>query len=780
VVDPIAKNLLAYFPNPTNPSAAAGTLNFVGNLSQTADDNTHLARIDHNISDKDRLTGRYIWFGGTTLGAGTLPNNGTSNSPGSQNLALTETHTFSPTFFLETRAGFSRNKTDFKVQDAGFNAATIFPGVPGVVNGSQNVLDSGLPRVAITGGYASLGGATNLPQGRITNTYELFFNFTKVAPFGASRHTLKFGYTPRREETRRFLDGNSRGAVTFADFDHFAGTCSACNGQALLLNSTISTGETLSHWYRYAHALYVQDDIKLKPNLTVNIGLRYEIPSVMTEKRGRGTNFIPGVGPVLFGGNRLLNLDPTKSGPSAFFFQTSPVSLNNAGTTPDNNNFGPLFGFAYTPKFGKGWLNDGKTVIRGGFRVGFDEIFNNIPANFSLSAPFFVTTTQRAGTTQPAAGYGYNLAFNQNVPLGGLISYNAYDAHAPTAYAYNWNFGIQRQLTNTSSIDVSYIGSEGHKLGIYLDANEPTVTVKDPTLHGITAPNVQTYPFPQWNSAFVGSLVGNSNYHGLVISSKMRMKEVITMNNSYTWSHAIDNSSAFFSATTDFGSPDDSRNLRAERGNSANDQRHRFVNAFVLDVPVGKGRAYLGNLHGIGEQLLGGWTVSGITNLATGNPFTVYSNTAVDFSGFNSFSDRPDLVSGTPLTLHEGNPDNFFDPAYFGKVAGAKCPGQPAYNSTSGCAPTGRVGSEARNAFYGPGLISFDMTAGKTFRIRERLKLEYRADFFNVLNHTNFGLTSGNRTVSSGTFGQLSKTSSFNGGDTGGPRVIQMTLRLQF
>jgi hypothetical protein len=256
-----------------------------------------------------------------------------------------------------------------------------------------------------------------------------------VAPFGASRHTLKFGYTPRREETRRFLDGNSRGAVTFADFDHFAGTCSACNGQALLLNSTISTGETLSHWYRYAHALYVQDDIKLKPNLTVNIGLRYEIPSVMTEKRGRGTNFIPGVGPVLFGGNRLLNLDPTKSGPSAFFFQTSPVSLNNAGTTPDNNNFGPLFGFAYTPKFGKGWLNDGKTVIRGGFRVGFDEIFNNIPANFSLSAPFFVTTTQRAGTTQPAAGYGYNLAFNQNVPLGGLISYNAYDAHAPTTLA---------------------------------------------------------------------------------------------------------------------------------------------------------------------------------------------------------------------------------------------------------------------------------------------------------------------------------------------------------
>jgi hypothetical protein len=120
-----------------------------------------LVRIDHTLSDKDHLMGRYIWFGGNTLSASSLPTNGTSNTPGSQNLAITETHTFSPTFLLETRAGFSRNATNFSVQDVGFNAASLFPGVPGVVDANQNQLDSGLPNIAIAG-YATLGGATNL------------------------------------------------------------------------------------------------------------------------------------------------------------------------------------------------------------------------------------------------------------------------------------------------------------------------------------------------------------------------------------------------------------------------------------------------------------------------------------------------------------------------------------------------------------------------------------------------------------------------------------------
>jgi len=126
-------------------------------------------------------------------------------------------------------------------------------------------------------------------------------------------HTIRFGYYGRREETWRALDGTSRGSISFANFASFAGTCAACNGAAQITNSSIRTGTTLGHWYRYPHAFYVQDDIKVKPNLTLNIGLRYELPSVLTEKHNQGTNFIPGIGPVLLGTNLVLGIDPSKN-----------------------------------------------------------------------------------------------------------------------------------------------------------------------------------------------------------------------------------------------------------------------------------------------------------------------------------------------------------------------------------------------------------------------------------------------------------------------------------
>ncbi|HYK63026.1 MAG TPA: hypothetical protein VEV85_26550, partial [Bryobacteraceae bacterium] len=340
-------------------------------------------------------------------------------------------------------------------------------------------------------------------------------------------------------------------------------------------------------------------------------------------------------------------------------------------------------------------------------------------------------------------------------------------------------FGVQRQIGRSSALDISYIGSAAHRLGLFLDANEPNVIVRDPTLRGTQAPNEQFYRFPQWGGTSVAADVGNSTYHGLVIAGKMQLTNILTMNSSYTWSHGIDDSSSFFGATNS-NPPDDSHNIRAERGNSDNDQRHRFLNAFVLDVPAGKGRAYLANAPGVVDQILGGWTLSAITNLTTGVPFTVFANTSVDFSGFNSLVDRPDLVTAGPLQINRGNPDNFFNPAYFGIVGTNLCPGSTVNKVTSGCAPAGRVGTSPRNAYYGPGLINVDMAVGKTFGITERFKLEYRADFLNVLNHTNFNVTSSNRSTNNGAFGQLTQTSQFNGGDTGGPRVIQMTVKLRF
>jgi hypothetical protein len=787
VVDPVARRIVALYPNPTTTTVPLGQANFVGNLSQSADDNTYLARIDHSLGTNDRLMGRFIWFSGTTKAAGLLPLYGNTNTPRSITASIQENHTFTPTFFAEVRLGYSQNKTYFLPEDWGVNAASILQGVPGVVDATSNALDSGLPRVNI-GGMTALGAATNLPQGRTTNTYEVFLNSTKII----GRHTVKFGYAGRRDETNRFLDGNSRGSVTFSIFDEFAGSCSACGGASIINSSTIRTGDTRGHWYRYPHAFYVQDDIKVRPNLTVNLGLRWENFSGQTEKRLKGTNFIPGIGAVLDGTNQLLDLDTTKRGAAAFILRTAPITLPASGIYPDRNNFGPIFGFAWTPRFGPGPLGDGKTVIRGGIRLGYDEVFNNIPVNQTLNAPWVLTTTQTAGVTQTAK-YRWNLAFDQNVPLVarttqapgapavGLVGFNGIDPNGRTSYGYNWNFGIQREIVNGASVDISYIGSAFHKLGVFIDANESSVAVNDPARRGSQSPNELFFPFRQWGGAFYGASRGDSHFSGLVIAAKLRLGRTLFMNTSYTWSHSIDNTSAFFGSDDDGAGPASGKRLDLERSNSGFDQRHRFINSFVWDLPVGKGRRFLTAAPGYVNQILGGWSVSGITNLTTGHPFTVFANTGVDFSGFNQFLDRPDIAGSGPLVLDRGNPDRFFDPAYFGKTdPNAFCPGSTSNRWSQGCAPTGRVGTSPRLAYYGPGLINVDATVSKAFPITERIKLEYRSEFFNILNHTNFSLLAANRSTNSGNFGLLSTTSEINGGLTGGPRIIQMTLRLIF
>jgi hypothetical protein len=410
-------------------------------------------------------------------------------------------------------------------------------------------------------------------------------------------------------------------------------------------------------------------------------------------------------------------------------------------------------------------------VIRAGFRIGYDDLFNNIPINQTSNSPFSLTTTQTAGVTQPGT-YSWNLAFNQSVPLVtttpggtkvGLDSFNAEAANARQAYAENYNLTLQREITRGSTIEVSYIGTSGHRLGVILDANQPAVIVNNPALRGSQAPNVQLFPYPNWSNVNVGSFDGSSVFNGLVVSGKIHVSRRLTMNSSYTWSHSIDDTSSFLGTTFDSEQPASSNApLSEQRSNSAFDQRQRFINAFTYDLPFGRGGSILKDANKLVNGLVSGWTLSGITNLNTGQPFTVLTNTNQDYSGFNQFVDRPNYICGGPLQLNRSKRLDLFNTACF----------TPAY--------AGQIGSTDRNAFYGPGLVDFDASLAKRFSITERIALAFRADFFNALNHTNFALTSANRTESSGTFGQISAVAGLAGGNNGGPRVIQVTGRLSF
>src|SRR6266481_3165042 len=211
VTDPISKSLLQFWPNPTNLNAPAGTNNFIANVGATLYDETGLAKVDYNITEKDHLSIRWAQYGGTVFTPGALPlQGGNANSPASDSGVIDYTHIFSPRVLNEARFGFSRNKTFITVQDSGFDASKVFVDaagnpLPGIVQAGSNQLDSGLPTIGISGGFAPLGSTSNLPQGRRTNTYEFYDNVSLIAPFGASKHSWRMGVHIRREDARRFL-----------------------------------------------------------------------------------------------------------------------------------------------------------------------------------------------------------------------------------------------------------------------------------------------------------------------------------------------------------------------------------------------------------------------------------------------------------------------------------------------------------------------------------------------------------------------------------------------
>ena len=770
VTDPISKSLLQFWPAPN----ATGTANFIANVPSTLFDETGLAKVDYNISEKDHLSARWTQYGGTSFTPGQLPLLGGSfNSPVSASGVITYTHTFSPRLLNEVRLGFSRNKTFITMQDTGFDASKIFVDssgnpLPGVVQASKNQLDSGLPTITVGGGFARLGSTSNFPQGRITNTYEIFDNVSLTAPFGASKHSWRWGVHVRREDARRFLDGSARGNFSFTNFADFAA--------GKVNQATFLFGSTLAYWRRYPFDLYWQDTYKIKDNFTLNYGVRYEYPSAIYQTRNQATNFIPGVGPVLLGTNQLLTIDLTKKGPSSLITVPAPINLSNSGVKSDKNNIAPIIGFAYTPRFAKSFFGNDDTVIRGGFRVGYDETFNNIPANMALNAPFNLTTTQNTSTA--GGKFPWAVGFNQNVPLVkfvptqvGLVNLSAEDPNLVSPYIYQYSLGIQRKLGSAFSLEVDYLGSMGHKEGLFIDQNQPAVTVRNPAFQGSQAPNTQTFPYPLFGPVATGVPIGNSNYNGAVVTARYQGRHGIFFEGSYTLGKSIDDGSAYFGATGgENAGLADSHNLRAERGPSAFDIRHHAVFVYVVELPVGPGHRLLGWSNGVNRQVFGGWEISGVTTIQSGAPFTVF-NSSSDFSGFNQFFDRPDVVGTGRLHQNNSNPDAALDKTYF-----------------SVRPPTGRVGTSGRNQYYGPGLQNYNFALAKVFPLHtERVRLRFRTDFFNLFNHTNFANPVNNQ--SSANFGKIIATVGSAVGTSvgttagvtgGGARVIQLALRLEF
>ena len=661
---------------------------------------------------------------------------------------------------------------------------------------------------------ATLGSPTFLPSKELQNSYTLSENLTWVK----NRHTFKYGTEIRREEFTIFQPASPRGNLSFGpQFTANPATGGGGSGFAsFLIGLTGGGGINNLHnvdYFRQTYAFYGQDDWKVTPKLTLNLGLRYELFGNVTERHDQLATFDltnPSTPTLIVPKGQNQQLTPLV----ASFVKISATGSKNLIKT-DLNNFAPRVGFAYQ-LFPKSVLRAGYGIFYGGqengpysnpspgFNPPFfkNEAFSG-PCSLASANPALFTT---GSNNQDCAVNGLsNLPGNipgsgslsVGFPTNGLVDPNtpvffSVDQNLRTPYMQQWHFGVQQELPGNSVLEITYGGSKGTKLFTFFNGNQAMPTTdsssfasRRPIRQIDPATGDYTHVFDTGIDWFRST--GKSNYHSLQTHYEKRFSHGLEMGASYTWAHSIDiASNANLGPTQNNSDFRDFRHPEAEYGNSDFDVRHRFVLSSIYELPFGPGKHFLGNASGFANQVVGGWQMSNIVSLSTGNWYTVLDSTgnyANADGGAGGVSQRPDQISdplkaGPVLTNSQANCHTTISQ---GGLAADRV-GVPG-SFFNGCAfdvpATGTFGDVGRNTIQGPGNRDWDFSLFKNFSIKERTKLEFRAEFFNILNHTNFlfaksGPQNGNGSTIRGA-SQFSKLTAARD-----PRQIQLALKLSF
>jgi hypothetical protein len=706
--NPIGRAIANLYPLPNRNVPFA---NFVSSPTST-DRNDHFdVRLDHRFTDKSTFTARYSFgdrnlfepFTGTIFSL--VPGFGNFVPRRSQNLMLSETHVFSPSVVNEVRFAFSRVASAV-TSEGGGQSLNRQVGLPEL---SANPRDFGLSFITVTG-FSPIGDEYNNPQRSASNVFQVLDNATYVR--GA--HLAKFGFEFRALQQNAFRDVQSRGFLTFSDRFPLTGNALA----DLLLGFPALTGgarlDNHQHLRGESYALYANDSFRVTPRLTVSAGLRYEYNSPPVDAEDRANLYDPATRTI------------------------SGVGTNNvprSGYAPDRNNFAPRVGLAYA-------LNEAATtVVRGGYGVYYDQPALAPGEGLYFNAPYFDFNLYFSLQGLPLT---LNNPFPSNFPVPLPDSALAFQRDLRTAYMQHWNVNLQQQL-GRSVLEIGYAGSKGTKLLTARDINQPRPS---------TLPFVLR-PVPQFDDINLIESRGNSNYHSLQVRFQQRLSRGLAMLSSYTYAKSIDDASNFFTSAGDPNFPQDSQNLRLERGRSNFDVRHRLSSSFSYELPFGRGRRFLSD-DGFVTALLSGFQLNGIVTLQSGRPFTVAllseidnSNTGRSTLGFGA-NDRPN-VAGDP---HASNrtPERWFNTAAFTF---------PAF---------GTFGNAGRNILDGPGYQNVNASLLKNTRLSERLNLQLRLEAFNLFNRPNFNLP--DNFLGSPTFGQILSARD--------PRHLQFGAKLLF
>jgi hypothetical protein len=736
--DPIAARLIQAYPAPQN---SALTNNYTAILKDVQRWDQGDGRIDWNAGENNVVFGRFSRQDTVTTRPSTFPN---VNIPGfsmpvglgnedtfagdsalkAYNAVVSWIHTFSPTLILESKMGFNRFNLDFRQEGAAPGAR--LGDQLGVRNSNQGPQSDGIPIISPSG-YFGIGQTRSLPIIRIENTFNPRFDFTNLR----GKHSLKFGFELRRRQITQFQTNRGNGrfnfARTFTDDPNNTGNTGETMAAFLLgAASTVEQDFTLVFpGFRYSEwAGYVQDDWKVTSCFTLNLGLRYELDTPLTEVANRQTNFDVVTGKLLIAG-----------------FNTDAAT----GIQADKNNFGPRLGFA--------WQVTGGTVLRGGYGVFYnpgnsESVYmrrhRQLPFGPVLTAdinPFNPSFRRMSQGFDPIPVLDFNVVANN--PIGGML---AVDPNMRSAYVQQYNLQIQQQLPAALIAKVGFVGNLGRRLDTSWNFNQPVPGpgANNPRrpLFGV-APNITDVTYLTFD--------GKSNYNSLQASLERRFAGVGFVT-SYTWSHSIDDVANAFGGADNGPIPQDRRCRQCDRADSGFDIRHRFTTAFNWALPFGKGRRFDFGSRAL-NILAGGWDTNFIFTAQTGLPFTPVLQTSVSNSG----GSRPNRLKSGEIE----NPDPFlwFDTSFNTPTAAW---GVPALYT---------FGNSGRNILRGPGRVNLDWSMFKDFVASERWRLQYRAEFFNLTNTPQFDVP--NATIGNPAAGRITST-------IGPNRQVQMGLRLSF
>jgi hypothetical protein len=710
----VGQALIAYYPGPTflTPIGSAPSNNYVFNEARTETLDQYSGRIDHTFSAKDSLYGTFNHFNDPSFepsnsicGSRVIPGFGCQVGLTAQLYGIVETHLFAPNLVNELRFGYNRLRQPRIQEDTNIAFNQQF-GIQSFYGTAPNT--GGLPSTTVTN-YAALGGGTNPPQDRADNTYQL----VDTVIWNRGRHNWKLGTDLSAFGSNFYYLNNSRGSFTFSNTSSGPTTAYALADLLLGLPASTSNNPIAPKIYfrTRSAAVYAQDDYKASSRLTVNFGLRWEYFQPVHDKWGHNSSLDAANGQLVYYGS---------NGYPKYLYDS------------DWTNFAPRLGFAWRP------TGNSKTVVRGGSGVFYNsQATNNGFIGLMTNPPFRNPQTFTSSKAEP-------VTLDNPFPVGtgaGSSTLTAISRNFQTATVAEWSAGLQHEFGSNLALDVSYFGSKGTHLPVSYNLNEPR-----PGAGTLAQVNARR-PYPAWGNIGWIESVANSNYNSLQAKVEKRFQSGASFLVSYTLGKSIDDSPGIStSSSASKSTAQDSLNLRGERGLSDFDARQRFVFSPALDLPFGKGRPLLS--QGTWSKIAGGFQLSGILTLQSGNPFTPsYSG---NISNTYNSADRPNAVgdpNSGPKTVQ----------AYFNTAAFAR----PAANS---------FGNAGRNVIQGPPLRGLDLALSRNFRLGEKATLQFRGEFFNALNHPNFGLP--NATADSTSFGTVATALD--------PREIQVAAKIVF